>query len=277
MNGLTIIKLGGSFITYKSMPYTLNQEAITSAASQIAKCLQSGKIKSLLLVHGVGSFGHPPVLKHKLHLGFQNNTQLLAMTQTQLEVNQLRNNLMQALLDAGIPAFMTHASSMLSAEKGKIKDGFIDGIRGFLSLGMIPVIGGDMLFDHQMGFSVGSGDQVAVWLAESLQAERIVFVSDVNGVFKADPKKNPDSQVIPVIDIDNVANILVKLNDKHPADASGGMAGKLKSLSRIKPLLEKGTRIHILSMKQTGLLANLLENIESPGTELVINKTNTND
>lgn len=267
---LTIIKLGGSFITDKSKPYAINHEAIRSACKQIAHCLEQGNLERLIIVHGVGSYGHPPVLKHKLHLGYQHPDQLMAMTATQHKVNELRMTLMGEMLQAGIPAFLTHASSLFTADKMKITAGFTDAISGYLRLGMVPIIGGDMLADHTMGFSVGSGDQIAVYLAEQFHADRIIFVSDVNGVFQADPKHHPDTPVIPRINLNQLPEILEKLNEKKSRDASGGMAGKLKSMARIRPLLESGTRIHILSMKQTGLLSDLLAESGSPGTELII-------
>jgi len=271
---LTIIKLGGSFITHKQNPYCIHREAIRSACTQIAHCLHVKNLHRLIIVHGVGSYGHPPVLEHQLHLGYQRPEQLLAMTATQHKVNELRMILMEEMLQAGIPAFLTHASSLFTARDMKISHAFMNAIEAYMKLGMVPVIGGDMLADESMGFSVGSGDQIAVKLAEHFQAQRIIFVSDVNGVFEADPKTHPGSPVFTQINIDQIPDILQKLSEKKSGDASGGMAGKIKSLARIKPLLEAGTRIHILSMKQTGLLSDLLSESGTPGTELIVKRVN---
>ena len=196
MEDLVIIKLGGSFITDKRIPYLINQEAIDRAISEIADCFKSGLIKKLIIVHGVGSHGHPPVLKHKLHKGYKEKSQLLAMTETQHIVNQLRYKLMDSFLKASIPAFLSHASSYMTADRMKIKEVFTKGISGYLDLGMIPVVGGDMLADESMGFSVGSGDQMTVWLADLFNAKRIIFVADVDGVFESDPKTNPQAKLL---------------------------------------------------------------------------------
>ena len=42
-------------------------------------------------------------------------------------------------------------------------------VGGFLDLGMIPVLGGDVLVDQRAGFSVHSGDAIAVDLARQLK------------------------------------------------------------------------------------------------------------
>lgn len=275
MEDLVIIKLGGSFITDKRIPFSINQEAIDRAVSEIAVCLKSGTIKKLIIVHGVGSHGHPPVLKHKLHKGFQEKSQLLAMTETQHIVNQLRMKLMDSFLKARIPAFLTHASSYMTADRMKIKEVFTNGISGYLNLGMIPIVGGDMLADESMGFSVGSGDQMTVWLAEHFKAKRILFIADVNGVFESDPKTHPEAKVIPKIEIDTLKDLTNDLEEKHPKDASGGMTGKLESMLKVRPLLEKGVKIHILSLQQAGTLMRLLKGKETLGTELIIKTKKT--
>ena len=87
---LTIIKLGGSLLTDKSVPYTSKDATIKEVAREIKECLDSGLIEDLIIVHGVGSFGHPPVLEHKLHLGFQGKEQLIPLSQTQQKVNKFR-------------------------------------------------------------------------------------------------------------------------------------------------------------------------------------------
>jgi len=67
---LTVIKLGGSLLTDKSKPYTARKSVIASAARELKECIEEGLIESLIIVHGVGSFGHPPVLEYKLYKGF---------------------------------------------------------------------------------------------------------------------------------------------------------------------------------------------------------------
>jgi len=41
---LTIIKLGGSLLTDKSIPYTANDEVITSVAKELKECIDLGLI-----------------------------------------------------------------------------------------------------------------------------------------------------------------------------------------------------------------------------------------
>ena len=193
---LTVIKLGGSLLTDKSKPYTPRKSVMESVARELKVCMDEGLIESLVIVHGVGSFGHPPVLEHKLHMGFKDPKQLLPLSNTQRAVNEFRFMLTEEFQKVGLPVNLLHPSSMLVAEKMKISKAFFESVKGWHSIGMIPLLGGDVLFDTAMGFSVGSGDILAVELAKQLEAKRLIFAMDVTGIFDDNPRTNPEASLV---------------------------------------------------------------------------------
>ncbi|MFW9896015.1 MAG: amino acid kinase, partial [Candidatus Thorarchaeota archaeon] len=148
-----VLKLGGSLLTDKSNPYTLRENALKVVAQEIKECIDLGLIEELGIIHGVGSFGHPPVLKHNLHKGFRNPDQLKKLSKTQHIVNSYRSEIAKNLLDVGIPVNLMHTSSLLTGNAMRITDYSLNALKGFLSLGMVPLIGGDMMYDDKMGFS----------------------------------------------------------------------------------------------------------------------------
>jgi isopentenyl phosphate kinase len=257
---LTIIKLGGSLLTDKSTPYTASEENISSVARELKECIDSGLIKDLILIHGVGSFGHPPVLKHKLHMGFQHRDQLLAMSETQLSINQYRLLLTQKFIDAGIPVNLMHPSSFCVNEKMKISDIFIKAVQGFLSLGMIPLVGGDMLYDSKMGFSVGGGDQLTVLFAKLFSAENVIFAADVEGIYTKNPRQFQDAELIPYINMNHLSEIIEQTDSSSQKDASGSMKGKLQAILSLRDEIAKGIKVSIISMQKYGNLKSLLGN-----------------
>jgi len=256
---LTIIKLGGALLTDKSVPYTSNDSTIKDVAREIKECLDSGLIEDLIIVHGVGSFGHPPVLKHKLHHGFQGTHQLIPLSQTQLSVNKFRIFLTNELIDVGIPVNLLHSSSIFASEKMRISDFFLDSIKGFLSIGMVPLIGGDMIFDKNMGFCVGSGDQISTLLSKELMADRMIFATDVSGIHEKDPKLVPDSPIIKNLNVKDLEEVINNMDNSILKDASGAMKGKLKSLIALRDQILKGFEISIISMNSYGNLISLLK------------------
>ena len=257
---LTIIKLGGSLLTDKSIPYTANDEVITSVAKELKECIDLGLIEDLIIVHGVGSFGHVPVLKHKLHLGFQSPNQLIAMSQTQHEMNEYRLRLTKKMIENGIPVNLLHPSSFCTSVKMKITVSFLDAVKGYFSIGMVPLMGGDMIFDSKMGFSVGGGDQLMVLLAKQLSADNVLFVSDVDGVYSADPKQNENAEFFPKIHLDILHEIIEKTESSPLKDVSGAMKGKLQAILSLKEQISNGTKVCLLSMKTTGNLKSVMKN-----------------
>jgi isopentenyl phosphate kinase len=268
---LLVIKLGGSLFTDKSTPYKLKEEVIKAVAVEIKECIDLGLIKSLVIVHGVGSFGHPPVLKYNLHKGFRNKDQLISMSKTQQIVNEFRKAIAITFIEEGVPINLMHASSMVVGSKMVITDHAFSSLEGFLSLGMVPLIGGDMMFDTSMGFSVCGGDQLAVVISRVLHAKQLLFATDVPGVFDKDPKSEKNAQLLREININEIEQLFSKTNETAKTDASGKMRGKLRSLTLIKDRIQKGLKVAILSMNKKGVLTKYLKGEESELTKIIYN------
>ncbi|MHA2380404.1 MAG: isopentenyl phosphate kinase [Candidatus Thorarchaeota archaeon] len=267
---LTVIKLGGSLLTDKTKPYTYRKEVLKSVAREIGECLDEGLIQSLVLMHGVGSYGHPPVLEHNLHKGFLGPEQLLPLSRTQESVAELRHIIVKELQNAGVPVCLMYPSSMVTSEKMRMTNYFLEPLKGFASVGMVPLLGGDILIDSVMGWSVGSGDQLAVIICKELDARRLILVSDVSGIYEADPKLKPDAALIEVINLNNLDATLERMGQSGMVDASGAMKGKLQSLIPAKPLIEKGLEVTLLSMMEYGNLKAVLKGEEVLSTRVVV-------
>lgn len=256
---ILVLKLGGSLLTDKSTPYKLRDDNLDRVATEIKECIDLGLIKSLVIVHGVGSFGHPPVLQYNLHKGFKDNNQLISMSKTQQIVNKLRKTIASKFIDKGIPINLMHASSMVVGNKMVITNHAFEGLKGYLSLGMMPLIGGDMMYDDSMGFSVCSGDQLAVLLSRVLNAERLMFATNVPGVYDQDPELGRKAQLFKEININDLDNVLKKFDKSNATDASGRMRGKLLSLVSATDQIKKGLKVAIFSMIEKNTLKKHLK------------------
>ena len=256
---LTIIKLGGALLTDKTVDYTSKDDIIIAVANEIKDCIDAGLIEDLILVHGVGSFGHPPVLEHNLHKGFHDKKQLIPMAKTQQVVNHFRADLARELTKAGIPVSSLHASSLCVNDKMEIQQMFIEPIQGFLSLGMVPFLGGDMIFDRKMGFSVGSGDQLAAVLARELNAANLILATDVPGIYSKDPKKNADAVLVTEISCRDLSEKITVMDLSEKRDASGSMRGKLRVIQALEKRIQTGLEVSILSMVTPENLRKLLK------------------
>jgi isopentenyl phosphate kinase len=267
---LTVLKLGGSLLTDKTKPYTLRTNVLASVAREIGECRKSGLIQSLVLLHGVGSFGHPPVLEYKLHKGFQSPDQLLPLSKTQYIVNEFRMTIVKQLQAAGIPVNLMHPSSIVVSEKMKMARYFLDPLKGYLSIGMVPLLGGDIIYDTAMGFSVGSADQLAAIIAHEFEAQKLVFATDVTGIYEGDPKSNTNAVLLEKINLNEIDQALARMGKAQVVDASGGMKAKLRTLDLCKQQIKKGLEVGIISMMEPGNLKAFLDGEDIKCTRVIV-------
>jgi len=179
--------------------------------------------------------------------------------------------IVDSFIKVGIPVNLMYPSSMFLGNKGLISHYSIDALKGFLSLGMVPLLGGDMIYDEEMGYSICGGDLLTVFLARELSANQLIFVSDVNGVYDKDPKKFSDASMIRELEINELEK-LTQEEENNKNDITGQMKGKLSTIFSIKDLIEKGLKVAILSMIQPDTLKTFLEGNTNLATRIVSKK-----
>jgi len=249
--GPTIIKLGGSVITDKRREFFARLDMIERISREIAK------IKTrIILIHGAGSFGHPIVKKYDLHLGYRNKRQLEALSETKSRLIDLDKILIGLLRKHGVPVVPFMPSSFILARRGRIIRADLQPLKTFLELGIVPLLCGDVVPDGEMGFSVISGDQIAIYLAGTMKARLVIFGCDVDGVYSADPKKNPNATLIEVVTPSTFKNLLQSVSEPASPDVTGGMLGKIRESLR---LVEKGIDVVIMNLTRPKDLLKLVE------------------
>ena len=232
---LLIIKIGGSVITDKeSHTPKLRAEVVKRLTKEIASIYKERKYR-IILIHGAGSFGHPIVKKHNLQRGMQTMLQKLAYSQTLQNMIKLNNIVVQNLINLKVPVVSLPPHTFAVQNAGRLSKLNLKVIEMCLKNGQVPVLFGDAILDKKWGCSILSGDTIAPFLAKKLGAEKVIFVSDVDGVFTSDPKKDPRAKLIPLIDNLTVKNLLKgaqSIQTDTKIDVTGEMYGKVMSIKR---------------------------------------------
>jgi glutamate 5-kinase len=98
-------------------------------------------------------------------------------------------------------------------------------LRTLLDLGCVPVINeNDSVATSEIRY--GDNDRLAARVAEMVQADQLVLFSDIDGLYTADPRGNPDAAHIPLVTTLTPA-IEAAGGDPPPGYSSGGMRTKL--------------------------------------------------
>lgn len=229
---LVIIKLGGSVVTYKDSPTPKARlDTIKRLAKEITQIYQQNKYQ-LILVHGAGSFGHPIAKEYKLHRGMKTKQQKLAFSLMDQQMIELNSAVTQALLENNVPAISLPPRSFVQQSAGKFTGFDSQIIRNYLDQNQIPVLFGDGVLDSKWGCSIVSGDTLVSYLAKKLHAHQVIFLSDVDGIYTADPKRDPKAKLIPLITNKNLKEVLAGLTLSGRDDVTGEMMGKILELQR---------------------------------------------
>ena len=94
-----------------------------------------------------------------------------------------------------------------------------------LALGCIPVINeNDTVATAEIRF--GDNDRLAARVAEMIQADVLVLLSDIDGLYTADPRSNPEAKHLPVVERLS-DEIMAMGGEPPPGYSSGGMRTKL--------------------------------------------------
>ncbi|MCB8881849.1 glutamate 5-kinase [Acidisoma cellulosilytica] len=141
-------------------------------------------------------------------------------------VGQIR--LAQAWTEALSAQDITAAQLLLTMEDTEDRRRYLNAratLTTLLSLGCVPVINeNDTVATAEIRF--GDNDRLAARVAEMVQADQLILLSDIDGLYTADPRRDPDAQHIPVV-TGMTAEIDAMGGEPPPGYSSGGMRTKL--------------------------------------------------
>jgi len=212
----TVLKLGGSVVTRKETPETLDEAAIERAAAAVAEARDD-----VVLVHGGGSFGHHHADRHGVSTT-DGTRDAAAVRDVHGAMTRLNDAVVDALERAGVSALPVHPLSLAHRTADGDLRMAVDGVASMLAEGFTPVLHGDVVVHADAGATIVSGDELVVELAEGLDAARVGLCSTVPGVLDA------DGEVIRRID--SFAEVADALGASDTTDVTGGMAAKVEAL-----------------------------------------------
>ena len=180
---LVVVKIGGSVITDKRRPFSLNGDVIIRLGREIAEATQ---VKDVILIHGGGSYAHPIAKKFSVSEGLKSREHLRGFIETSKAVRKLSLDVVSKLTEGGLKAISLSAAALFITRSGKITSCNLEPIFSSIRIGVVPITSGDVVFDRDLGFTVLSGDTIAAYLASRLRAKRLIYVIDVDGVIVED-------------------------------------------------------------------------------------------
>ena len=115
--------------------------------------------------------------------------------------------------------------SGFDVENDERRENFHNTLFRLLELGVLPVINeNDSVATQEM--RIGDNDTLAAIVAAASGADLLILLSDIDGLFTADPRKDPAARLIPVVP-EVTDEVMALGGGKGSGLATGGMATKL--------------------------------------------------
>lgn len=130
-------------------------------------------------------------------------------------------------------------------------------IERLLQLGVIPILNeNDTVAIDELELEIGENDSLSAVIATVADADLLVILSDIDGLFSADPRVHQDAEVVPLVSaIDD--SILQMAGGAGSTLGTGGMATKMNAA---QIATENGIDMVIMNGKNPDLLYDLFDN-----------------
>ena len=172
-----------------------------------------------------------------------------------------QSRLMQAYEDALGPSGLKVAQVLLTHDDVQDRRRYLNARHALLRLieeGVVPVINeNDTVSVDELKF--GDNDALAGLVAGLVEADALVILSDVEGLYSADPRSDPDARLLRVVEKVGPEILALAGGETGSSVGTGGMGTKLRAAARAG---ERGVRAVICSGARAGALRQVLQGQE---------------
>ena len=200
----------------------LDLEVMSALVGQIASLHASGSEVTLVTSGAVAAGRHT--------LGVSRDRKDISFRQVMAAVGQSH------LMHLYEQMFATHnirvAQALLTWKDLSDRQGYMNvrnTILALLELGVVPVLNeNDVVAVDEIGEVFGDNDRLSALVANLVDADLLVILTDTDGLFTADPRVDPDAQL--VRRVEKVDQTIEALAGEHQnPEARGGMLTKLEA------------------------------------------------
>lgn len=297
-----------SYLSDPAPPPSHNSDSSADSSNET----NNGKKYCMVIVHGAGSFGHHLAKEYGLRgqnqppaqdLGtseIADRTKMMTgLVRTRHSVKKLSSAVVSHLMDEGvnaiglspcmnIPGLLAHGGD----EYGGVTT-LVRAIQQALMAGIVPVIHGDAglygLLDKEMNstssefgyrrMSAGilGGDTLVEIIASHPELrpniEKVIFLTDVEGVYTQDPKINSDAVLVKEIRVDPETGSFSSLDicaskSTHDHDVTGGLETKLSAAVKVARLGIDVSICKCCSISAEHVIKGNEENMSAGGTTI---------
>ncbi|MBN1960057.1 MAG: glutamate 5-kinase [Deltaproteobacteria bacterium] len=236
-----VIKFGSAVLTTGGIE--LNSEHINRLAAQITQIRQQREV--VVVSSGAMAAGFAK-------LGLQNEQQRASLPLKQAAAAVGQSSLMGVYEDAFAQYGIHVAQVLLTAEDLANRHRFLNArgtVAELLALEVLPIINeNDTVAVAEIKF--GDNDNLATMVSHLVGADLLIILSDIDGLYSADPKRNAKAHLLSIVD--RVSSDIEKNATGTTGVGTGGMQSKIlaarKAMARgIPVIIANGKRENVIN------------------------------
>jgi glutamate 5-kinase len=216
-----VVKIGSSALTAGTR--NLSRKIVFGLADDIARVRKSGRevilVTSGAIASGTGKLrlkGRPRTIPEKQAAAAVGQVQVMNLYIEAFARHKIR--VAQILLTH---ADLADRTRFLNARAA---------VQTLLRLKVLPIVNeNDTVAVEEIKF--GDNDNLAAHLTNLVKADFLVILSDIDGLFSADPRKNKDARLVPVLLLGEEKARLAGLGKANPL-GTGGIKSKIEAATR---------------------------------------------
>ncbi len=250
-----VVKIGSALLTAEGQG--LDRQALGGWVDQMADWLEQGERELLLVSSGA-------VAEGMCRMGWQRRPETLHELQAAAAIGQM--GLVQAWESCFSRRGRHTAQVLLTHDDLSDRRRYLNArstLRTLLDLGVVPVVNeNDVVANEELRF--GDNDTLAALVANLVEADLLVVLTDQAGLFDADPRQVPGARLVEHARVDD-PRLDGYASGSRGALGRGGMATKLRAA---RVAARSGTATLIASGREPAVLQRIARG-EAVGTLLV--------
>lgn len=221
-----VVKAGTNVLTLRTAK--LAPHAMAGLTAQIAALRRLGA-QVVLVTSGAVAAGREA-------LGSGHNARGDAHTDRQMLAAIGQGRLMHAYQELFSQHAIVVAQALLTRHDVEDRVGYLNvrrTLEALLEAGVVPIVNENDVVDTEelVGTSFGDNDTLSSLVATLVDADLLVLLTDIAGLYTADPHKDPAATLIPRVE--RIDATVMALAAQHRSSVSkGGMASKLQAAKR---------------------------------------------
>jgi glutamate 5-kinase len=253
-----VVKIGTSSLTRKDGSF--NSEFALDIATQVSKLKSSGKEVILVSSGAIGTGCEA--------LGFLERPKSIPLKQATAAVGQ--SILMQEWIKVFEKFGLKVAQMLLTYDAFSDRKTYLNlrnSMSSLLELGVIPIINeNDPICVHEIGETFGDNDTLSAMVSSKVEADLLILMTDIDGLYTKNPKKSKDAKKIAIIE--EITPEIESFGGGAGDKGTGGMKTKLEAA---KIAQKSGCFMVIASSEEKDLILRVIDG-EDIGTLFIPKK-----